>query len=149
MFCDLLASCMLIIIVFHTCTDPLNTFAERYCLSIGQKYVEFSRMIHWSTGNTFWSTNIVHESCTRTQTPTMNLISHTPNFGRNDVKFWWMIYWSTGNVSDLHALCMLIFILVPTCTDTLKPISKSAANLLDCRLRVPYVRKSYKYRSFW
>ena len=58
-----------------------------------------------------------------------------------------MIYWSTGNVSDLHALCMLIFILVHTCTDTPKRIYKSTANLLDCRLRVPYVRKSYKNKK--
>ena len=79
-FPDLIASCVLIFIVVHTCKYPLNAFAKQYCLSIGQKYVEFFRMIHLSTGNTFWSTHIVHESCTRTQTPKMNLISHTSNF---------------------------------------------------------------------
>ena len=68
--------------------------------------------------------------------------------GRNYVKFCRMIHWSTGNVSDRHASCMLIFILVHTCTDTPKWICKSTAYLLDCRPRVPYVRKSYKYLIF-
>ena len=40
-----------------------------------------------------------------------------------------MINWSTGNVSDRHALCMLIFILVSKCTDTPKLFSKSVFSL--------------------
>ena len=105
----------------------------KYSLSIGRNDVKFSMIILWSTTNVFRYTWILHTDfhsrvyvhrppkwiCKRS---TVNLL---------DRMMWSLVWWYfkvLRMITNLLALCMLIFIVVHTCTD---PRNKLASIVLQ------------------